>query len=40
MQKVLKVSHQGQNVIVLAILKCLEFKKSSYWSIMVGDNTF
>ena len=39
MQKILKVSHQGQNVIVLAILKCLEFKKS-YWSIMVGDNTF
>ena len=33
-QKLLKDCHQGQNVTVLTILKCLEFKKFSCWSIL------
>ena len=38
-QKLLKGCHQGQNVTVLAILECLEFKKFSSRPTMVADNT-
>ena len=39
-QKLLKDCHQGQNVTVLAILECLEFKKFSCRPAMVAGNTF
>ena len=39
-QKLLKGCHQGQNVTVLAILECLEFKKFSCRPTMVAGNTF
>ena len=39
-QKLLKGCHQGQNVTVLAILKCLEFKIFSCRATMVADNAF
>ena len=32
--------HQGQNIIVLAILEHLEFENFSCWPTMVVDNTF
>ena len=38
-QKLLKGCHQGQNVTVLAILECLEFKIFSGRPTMVADNT-
>ena len=40
MQKLLKGCYQGQNVTVLAILECLEFKIFSCPPTMVADNTF
>ena len=39
-QKLLKGCRQGQNVTVLAILECLEFKNFSCHPTMVADNTF
>ena len=39
-QKLLKGSHQGQNVTVLAILESLEFQNFTCRSTMVADNTF
>ena len=39
-QELLKVCHQGQNVTFLGILRCLEFKKSFFWSTMGPDNSF
>ena len=39
-QKLLKGCHQGQNVIVLAILERLEFERFSCRTTMVADNTF
>ena len=38
--RLLKVCHQGQNITVLAILECLEFKIFSCQPTMVPDNTF
>ena len=38
--KLLKGCHQGQNITVLAILECLEFKNFSFRPTMVADNTF
>ena len=40
MQKLLKGCHQGQNIIVLAILERLEFKNFSCRPTMVTKNTF
>ena len=40
MQKLSKGCHQGQNIIVLAILERLEFKTFYYRPTMVADNTF
>ena len=39
-QKLLKGCHQGQNITVLAILECLEFKNFYCQPTMVADNTF
>ena len=39
-QKLLKGCHQGQNIIVLAILGRVEFKNFSCWPTMVADSTF
>ena len=39
-QKLLKGCHQGQSIIVLAILERLEFKNFSCRPTMVADNTF
>ena len=39
-EKLLKGCRQGQNVTVLAILECLEFKNFSCQPTMVADNTF
>ena len=39
-QKLLKGCHQGQNIIVLAILECLEFENFSSRPTMMADNTF
>ena len=39
-QKLLKGCHQGQNIIVLAILERLEFENFSCRPTMVADNTF
>ena len=39
-QKLSKGCHQGQNIIVLAILERLEFENFSCRSTMVADNTF
>ena len=39
-QKLLKGGHQGQNIIVLPILECLEFEDFSCPPTMVADNTF
>ena len=39
-QKLLKGCHQGQNIIVLAILEHLEFENLSCQPAMVSDNTF
>ena len=39
-QKLLKGCHQGQNIIVLPILECLEFEDFSCPPTMVDDNTF
>ena len=40
MQKLLKGCHQGQNITVLAILECLEFKNFSCQPTVVASNTF
>ena len=37
-QELLKSCHQGQYIIVLAILERLEFEKFSCWPTMVADN--
>ena len=39
-QKLSKGCHQGQNIILLAILERLEFEHFSCRSTMVTDNTF
>ena len=39
-QKLLKGCHQGQNIIVLAILEHLEFENLYCQPAMVSDNTF
>ena len=39
-QKLLKGSHKGQNIIVLAILEHLEFENFSCQSTMLADNSF
>ena len=39
-QKLLKGSHQGQNITVLPILKRIEFKNLSCRLTLVADNTF
>ena len=39
-KKLLKGCHQGQNITVLAILECLEFKNFSCQPTMVAGNTF
>ena len=40
-QKLLKgCCHQGQNIIVLTILECLEFENFPCRPTMVADNTF
>ena len=39
-QKILKGCHQGQNVTVLTILRCLEFKIFSCRPTIVADNAF
>ena len=39
-QKLLKGCHQGQNIIVLPILECLEFKKFFCRPTRVAGNTF
>ena len=39
-QKLSKGCHQGQNIIVLAILERLEFENFSCGPTMVADNTF
>ena len=39
-QKLLKNCHQGQNVTILVILECLEFKKFCCRLTMVADNSF
>ena len=39
-QKLSKGCHQGQNIIVLAILECLEFENLSCRPTMVANNTF
>ena len=38
-QKLLKGCHQGQNIIVLTIIECLEFGNFSCWPTM-ADSTF
>ena len=39
-QKLLKDCHQGQNIIILAILERLEFENLSCRPTMVADNIF